>query len=68
MVSKAEQTRIAFPDLWEYVSKNELFEQCRNGTQTKIQIEEVVSLNSNRQLVVSQKSKVITMPLHISEG
>jgi hypothetical protein len=39
MVSKAEQTRISFPDLWDYVSKNELFEQCRNGTQTKIQIE-----------------------------
>lgn len=66
MVSKVESTRISFEDLWEYASRNEAFETYRNGTNEKTQ--PTSNTKINQELIVSQRSKVITMPLHATEG
>ncbi len=65
MLAKSETTRIGFEEIWELTNRHELFEELRYGVQLVRRKSSEGMIGA--ELVVSQQSRVVTLPLHIAE-
>lgn len=66
MVAKTESSRISFEELWKFVNEAEVFEELRGNGLPMARRKSSEGM-ANAELVVSQRSRVVTLPLDTTE-